>query len=64
LYASRNIIRETKMRRMRWEGHVARMAGVRSARKIFVGRHEGKRPLGRPRPRWDGNMRMYLREIG
>jgi hypothetical protein len=39
---------------MRWIGHVASMGGVRSAYKIFIRKPEGKRPLGRPRRRWEG----------
>jgi hypothetical protein len=53
LYASRNIIiRVRKSRRMRWEGHVARTGEMRNACNILVGKHDGKRPLGRPRSRW------------
>ena len=49
---------------MRWTGHVARMAEERSAFKILAGKPTGKRPLGRPRRRWDDNIRMDLEEIG
>jgi hypothetical protein len=49
---------------MRWAGYVARMGEKRSAYRIFVGNPEGKRPLGRPRRRWMGNIKMDLREIG
>jgi hypothetical protein len=52
LYSSRNIIRVTKSRRMRWAGHVAHVGKMRNAYKILVGKPEGKRPLGRPRHRW------------
>jgi hypothetical protein len=52
-----------KARRMRWAGHVARMGVVRGA-YILVGWPEGRRPLGRPRRRWDDNIKMDLREIG
>jgi hypothetical protein len=45
-------------------GHVARMGEMKNAYKILVGRPEGKRPLGRPRRRWDYDIRMDLREIG
>jgi hypothetical protein len=48
---------------MRWAGHVARMAEVRGA-YILVGRPEGRRPLGRPRRRWEDNIKMVLRERG
>src|SRR5215470_6257538 len=55
LYSSPNIIRVIKSRRMRWEGHVARMGAGRGAYNILVGRPEGRRPLGRPRRRWEDN---------
>jgi hypothetical protein len=50
LYSSPNIIRMIKSRRMRWAGHVTRMGETRNASKILVGKPEGKRQLGRPRP--------------
>jgi hypothetical protein len=40
------------------------MGGMRNAYDILVGKPEGKRPLGRPRHRWEDNIRMNLREIG
>jgi transcription termination factor 2 len=64
LYSLPNIIRMIKSRRMRWAGHVARMGETRNAYRILVGKLEGKRPLGRPRRRWVGNVKMDLREIG
>jgi hypothetical protein len=64
LYSSPSIIRMIKSRRMRWAGHVARMGEKRKAYRILVGKPEGERPLGRPRCRWVGNVRMNLREIG
>jgi hypothetical protein len=48
---------------MRWAGHVARIREKRNAYRNLVGKPEGKRPLGRPRRRWEDNIRMYLREI-
>jgi hypothetical protein len=63
LYASPNIIRVIKFRRMRWTGHVALM-GIRNVYKILVGKPEGMRPLGRPTRRWEDNIRMDFREIG
>jgi hypothetical protein len=63
LYSSPSIIRVIKERRMRWAGHVARMVDVRGAYNILVGRPEGRRPLGRPRRRWEDNIKMDLREI-
>jgi hypothetical protein len=53
-----------KPRRMRWAGHVARTGTKRNANRILVGKPEGKRLLGRPRRRWEDNVRMDLREIG
>jgi hypothetical protein len=64
LYSSQNIVRVIKSRRMRWAGHVARMGRGRGAYRVLVGRPEGKRPLGRPRRRWEDNIKMDLREIG
>jgi hypothetical protein len=58
------IIIMIKLRRMRWAGHVACMGEKRNACRILVGKLEGKRPLGRPRRRWEDNIRMDLREIG
>ena len=49
---------------MRWADHVARMEEVRSAFKILKGNPTGKIPLGMPRPRWEDNIRMDLKEIG
>jgi hypothetical protein len=63
LYASPNIIRVAKSRRMRWAGHVAGMKAMRNVQNILVGNPEGKRSLGRPRRRWEDNIRMDLREI-
>ena len=60
MYRSPNIVRVIKSRRLRWAGHVAR----RSAFKILTGKPTGKRPLERPRRRWEDNIRMDLEEIG
>jgi hypothetical protein len=64
LYSSLSIVRVIKARRVRWAGHVARMGEVRGAYNILVGRPEGRRPLGRPRRRWEDNIKMDLWEIG
>jgi hypothetical protein len=64
LYSSPSIIRVIKARRMRWAGHLARMGEVRGAHNILVGKPEGRRPLGRPRRRWEDNIKMDLRELG
>ena len=60
LYRSPNIVSVIKSRRLRWAGHVARMDEGRSAFKILTRKHTGKRPLGRPRRRWEDNIRMNL----
>jgi hypothetical protein len=49
---------------MRWAGHVARMGEKRDAYRILVGRPEGRWPLGRPRRRWEDNIKMDLQEVG
>jgi hypothetical protein len=64
LYSSPSIIRMIKSRRMRWAGHLARMGEKRNAYRILMGKPEGKKPLGRPRRRWGGSIKMDLREIG
>jgi hypothetical protein len=64
LYSSPSIVRVIKARRMRWAGHVARMGGGEECMQHLVGRPEGRRPLGRPRRRWEDNIKMDLREIG
>jgi hypothetical protein len=63
LYASPNIIRVIKSIRMRCTGHVARMGEKRGAYRFSVGKPEGRRPLGRPRRRWEYNIRMDLQEV-
>jgi hypothetical protein len=64
LYSSPNIVRVIKSRRMRWTGHVARIGEGRGVYGVLVGRHEGKRRLGRTRRRWEDNIKMDLRETG
>jgi hypothetical protein len=59
-----NIVRVIKSRRMRWVGHVACMGEGRGIYGVLVGRPESKRPLGKPRLRWEDNIKMDLREIG
>jgi hypothetical protein len=63
LYLSPDIIRQVKSRRMRWAGHVACMGEERKVYKDLVGNPKGKRPLGRPRRRWEDGIRMDLKEI-
>ena len=50
-----------KSRRLRWAGHVARMVENRRAFKIVTGIPAGKRPLGRPRGRWEDNIKILLK---
>jgi hypothetical protein len=64
LYSSPNIIQAIKSRRLRWAGHVACMGEKRGAYRALVGKPEGRRPLGRPRRRWEDNIKMDLREVG
>ena len=49
---------------MRWAGHVARTGERRVVYKVMVEKPEGKRPLGRPRRRWEENIKMDLQEVG
>jgi hypothetical protein len=64
LCSSPNIVRVIKSRRMGWAGHVARMGKERGVYRVLVGKPEGWRPMGRPRLRWEDNIRMDLREVG
>jgi len=63
LYSLPNIVWVVKSRRMRWAGHVARMGENRGVHRVLVGKPEGKRPLGRPRRRWEDNIKMDLQEV-
>ena len=49
---------------MRWAGHVARMRERRGLYRVLVGKPEGKRPLGRPRRRWEYNIKMDFHDVG
>jgi hypothetical protein len=64
LYSSPNTVMAIKSRRMRWAGHVARVGEERGVYRALIGRPEGKRPLGRPRRRWEFNIKLDLKEIG
>jgi hypothetical protein len=64
LYSSPDITRQIKSRIMRWAGHVARIGEGRNVYWVLVGKPEGKRPLGRPRRRWEDGIKMDLEEIG
>jgi len=63
-YSSRNIVRVIKSRRMRWVGHVACMGEERGVYRVLVGKPEARRSLGRPRRRWEDNIRMNFWEVG
>ena len=63
MYRSPNIVRVIKSTRLRWAAHIARMEEGRSALKILTGKPTGKRPLGRPRRRWEDNIKMGLEEM-
>jgi len=63
LYCSPNIVRGIKSRRMRWVGHVARTGEGGGVHRVLVGKPEGKRPLGKPRRRWEDNIKMDLQEV-
>jgi hypothetical protein len=58
------MVRVIKSRKMRWAGHVVRIGEERGVYRVLVGKPEGKRPLGRPRRRWEDNIRMDLQEVG
>jgi hypothetical protein len=59
-----NIVQVLKLRRMRWVGHVVHVAEGRGVYSVLVGKPEGKRPLGRPRHRWEDNIKMDFQEMG
>jgi len=60
LYSLPSIVRVVKSKRMRWAGHVARMGERRGVHKVLMGKPEGKRPLGRPRLRWEKKLRWIF----
>ena len=57
-------MRVIKSRRKRWAGHVSGVEEMRGVYRLLVGKPEGKRPLGRPRRRWEDNIKMDLQEVG
>jgi hypothetical protein len=57
-------VRVIKSRSMRWVGHVARVREGRGVYRVLVGKPEGKRLLGRPKRRWEDNIRMDLIQVG
>ena len=64
MYSLPDIVRMIKKRRMRWARYVARMEERITVYRVLVGKPEGKRPLGRPRRRWEDNIKMDLQEMG
>jgi hypothetical protein len=64
LYSSPAIVRVVNSRIMRWARHVARMGEGRGVYRVLVGKPEGKRSLGRPRCRWEDNIKACLQEVG
>jgi hypothetical protein len=64
LYSLPNIVRVVKSRRMRWAGHVSRMVEDKGVHRMLVGKPEEKRSLGRPRRRWEDNIKIDLQEVG
>jgi hypothetical protein len=64
LYSSLDITRQIKSMRTRWAGHVARVGAGRNVYRVLVGKPEGKRPLERPRRRWEDGIKMDIRDIG
>jgi hypothetical protein len=52
-----------KSRRIRWAGHVARKGERTAVYRVLVGKLEAMRPLGRPRRRWEDNIKMGLQEV-
>ena len=61
MYRSLNVVRIIKSKRLKWAGHVASMEEDRSDLKILTGKTTGKRPLGRPRRRWEDKIRRILK---
>ena len=64
LYSSPNVVRVIKSRRMSWAGHVVHMGERRGIYRFVVGKPEGKSSLGRPRHRWEDNIKMDPQEVG
>jgi hypothetical protein len=63
LYVSPNVTRLIKSGRLRWAEHVARMGERKGACGVLTGKPEGRRPLGRPRRRWETDIGTALREV-
>jgi hypothetical protein len=63
-YSLPNVVQVIKSRKIRWAGHVVRMWERRGVYRVLVGKPEGKIQLGRPRRRWEDNIRIDLQELG
>jgi hypothetical protein len=63
LYSSPNIVRVIKSRSMKWAGHVEHVGEKKNACRFLVGEPIGNRSLGRPRCKWDGNVKMDQKEV-
>ena len=64
LYCSPNIVQMIKSRRVRWVGHVVRVKKTKGVYMVLVGKPEGQRPLGRPRHRWEDNIKIDIQTVG
>jgi hypothetical protein len=64
LYSSPTIVPVIKSRKTGWVGHVAQMGKIKACTGILVGKPERKRSMGRPRCRWENNIKMDLQEVG
>jgi hypothetical protein len=64
LHSSSNIVRTIKSRKMRQAGHVARVGVRRGVYRVFVGRPEGRRTLGRPKCKWEDRIKINLQDVG
>jgi hypothetical protein len=64
LYSSPHTVQVIKSRRMKWAEHIAHTGERRDVYRVLVGKHEGKRPLGRPSCRWEDNIKLHLQEVG
>ena len=64
LYSSPKIVQMIKLRKVIWARHVARTGQRRGVYRVWVGKSEGKKLLGRPSLRWEDNIKMDLQEVG
>lgn len=63
-FSQKTLLGLFKQEQLSWAGHVVCIKKSRGAYRILMGKSEENRPLGRPRPRWDGNIEMDLKETG